>query len=275
MTTSLPPVVHTLAAGPRTDLQILALQGSTIEHRGDHLVIRSPQNPDFHWGNYLHITSGDVDDAARWISLFDKAFPHAAHRAFGLPALPARDAWAAYGMEVSTDDVLATRRLPEQRPLPAGYAVRQLTTSAGWEAQVAAELADNARSGEFDQHEHERFVRAQMASRRALSESGRAAFFGAFAGGGELAADLGIVDLGGTARYQSVGTREAFRQQGLAGHLLGVAARWAHERGAREWVIVTGSTNPAGRLYRSVGFDLDVQIVAAYRKPPIAPGPSA
>lgn len=274
MTTSLPQVVRTLAAGPRTDLQILALQGSTIEDRGDHLVIRSPQNPDFHWGNYLRVTSGDVDDAARWISLFEKDFPAAAHRAFGLPRLPAGDAWAAYGTEVSTDDVLATRRLPEQRPLAAGYAVRQLTTVADWEAQVAAELADNARSGEFDQHEHERFVRAQMVSRRALSEAGRAAFFGAFAGG-ELAADLGIVDLDGTARYQSVGTREAFRRQGLAGHLLGVAARWAHERGAREWVIVTGSTNPAGRLYRSVGFDLDVRIVDAYRKPLIAAGPSA
>ena len=39
--------------GYRTDLALLRLGGSTIEDRGDHLVVRSPYNPTFYWGNFL------------------------------------------------------------------------------------------------------------------------------------------------------------------------------------------------------------------------------
>ncbi len=80
-------------------------------------------------------------------------------------------------------------------------------------------------------------------------------------------ADLGIVRCGTTARYQSVSTDEAHRRHGLAAHLLGVAARWSAEQGCDRWVIITESTNPAGRVYRSVGFEPDVGNAQAYRKP--------
>jgi len=259
-------MLSALAAGPRTDLEILLLQGSRIEVGADHLVVRSPHNPDFHWGNYVHVTTGDPDDAGRWLEVFARAFPQAGHVALGLPRRPHPEAYAAHGLEVGTDDVLTTTELPEQRPLAEGYAVRALLPD-DW-AQVRRAAADeNARTGDYDPREHDAFTVAQIASRRRLAAAGSAAFFGAFTDDGLLAADLGIVALGRRARYQSVGTVAEHRRRGLAGHLLGVAARWAAERGAREWVIVTESTNDAGRLYRSVGFRDDVQVVAAYRKP--------
>ena len=52
---------------------------------------------------------------------------------------------------------------------------------------------------------------------------------------------------------------------GLASHLLGVAARWAADHGCDHWVIVTEATNPAGRIYRSVGFEPGTASVQAYR----------
>ncbi len=108
-------------------------------------------------------------------------------------------------------------------------------------------------------------MRAQAT--RALSEQDLGASFGAFADG-ILVADLGIVRCGTTARYQSVGTNEQHRRRGLASHLLGVAARWAADRGCDQWVIVTEATNPAGRAYRSLGFEPDTGNAQAYRKPP-------
>jgi hypothetical protein len=39
--------------GYRTDLHILALEGSVIDDRGDHLVVRGPRNPAYWWGNSL------------------------------------------------------------------------------------------------------------------------------------------------------------------------------------------------------------------------------
>ena len=102
--------------------------------------------------------------------------------------------------------------------------------------------------------------------RRRLSEQDLGAFFGAFADG-FLASSLGIVVCGETARYQSVGTDAGHRRRGLAGHLLGVAAAWSAEKGCNRWVIVTDPENPAGRLYRSLGFGPDLSNARAYRPP--------
>jgi GNAT superfamily N-acetyltransferase len=97
-----------------------------------------------------------------------------------------------------------------------------------------------------------------------LSDRDVAAFLGAFADG-VLVASLGIVRCGTTARYQGVGTDAPHRRRGLASHLLGVAARWAADHGCDRWVIVTEATNPAGRVYRSVGFEPGTATIQAYR----------
>ena len=39
--------------GYRTDLMIRALEGSQLADRGDYLVVRTPQNPSYWWGNFL------------------------------------------------------------------------------------------------------------------------------------------------------------------------------------------------------------------------------
>lgn len=143
--------------------------------------------------------------------------------------------------------------------------MRQLA-GADWEQTVARELAENQRTGEYEATGHEAFVRAQVRSRTELCDSGRAAFFGAF-DNDELVADLGIVQCGQTARYQAVSTDAAHRGRGLASHLLGVAATWSAQRGCDRWVIITESTNPAGRVYRRAGFVPGETNAQAYRRP--------
>ena len=128
-------------------------------------------------------------------------------------------------------------------------------------------LAENERTGEHEPESYARFVSRQVQARRELSDREQGAFFGAFVGA-ELVADLGIVVCGSTARYQAVGTDQEHRRRGLAAHLLGVAARWSAEQGCTRWVIITEPTNPAGRVYRSVGFETDVPNAQAFRKPP-------
>ena len=66
--------VHSL--GFRTDLALLERAGSTIEDCGDHLVVRSPSNPTFYWGNFLlldHVPAADRVDA--WLDRFVAALP--------------------------------------------------------------------------------------------------------------------------------------------------------------------------------------------------------
>jgi GNAT superfamily N-acetyltransferase len=259
-----------MSLGWVTDLAILELTGSTIDDHGDHLVVRSPGNPDYHWGNCLLVTDpATVDDAARWLGAFRSNFPDAGWVAIGLPDFPRNaSAWTALGIELELVDVLSTTRTPRISPAPVGYTVRQIL-GADWELVIGRELAENARSGDYDVTTHERFARATAAARDDLSTRGLAAFFGAFFGA-ELVADLGVVRCGSTARFQAVSTEPAHRRRGLASHLLGVAAGWAAAEGCDTWVIVTESTNDAGRVYRAAGFTPDDAVASAYRPPALS-----
>ena len=256
-----------LPPGWATDLAVLELTGSTVEDHEDHLVIRTPGNPGYHWGNCLFVTDDrTVDDGRRWVETFRAAFPDATWIAIGLGRMPEdASAWETLGVELEQSDVLTTSTMPRQSPLADGYRVRRFA-GADWELSIDRAVAENEQTREEEPAGYERFVRRQADARRDLSGRDVAAFFGAF-DEGRLVAELGIVQCGSTARYQAVGTDDAHRRRGLASHLLGVAAAWAADHGCNRWVIVTEAVNPAGRVYRAAGFEPDVGNVEAYRSP--------
>lgn len=241
-----------LATG--TDLAVDMLRGTQVADAGDHLVVRTPDNPGYHWGNCLVVTGGDPDDAGHWLARFEEEFPDARHRAIALPRRPASGVWEARGVQVERVDALESARPPSPTGLPDGCTVARLTTDEQWTARESSEIAENALAGEHPEQLYVPFIADQIRGHRRLVADGRAAWFGVFGGGGELAASLGIVDLGGLARYQSVLTAAAHRRRGLARHLLAVAARWAAGRGATRLVIVAEAGSDADRLYRRAGF---------------------
>jgi GNAT superfamily N-acetyltransferase len=254
-----------LPLGWHTDLAVLRRTGSTIDERPDHLVVRTPDNPLYHWGNFVLVTDpGALGDAVRWLEVFETEFPDAAHRSIGLVADPPDDAaWAALDLTLERDDVLATDVCPEPTPVPQGYLVKEIADTVEWEQsnglRVAEFAPDDAREAQFERNTTEARIR--------MAQAGHTAWFGAFHGD-RLAAELGIVDCGdAVARYQAVVTAKEHRRRGLAGHLLGVAAAWAQERGARTWVIVAEADGDAGRLYRARGFAPSDHGVRAGRKP--------
>ena len=241
-----------LPLGWHTDLAVLRLEGSAIEDRADHLVVRTPANPLYWWGNFVLVTDpAGVDRPEHWLGAFEAEFPDAGHRAIGLVAAPEDpDAWRGLDLEFEHDDVLAIDTCPSQTPVPDGYLVRQLTDAIEWEQSTGLRIAEFAP----DDPREAAHERNRTESRITTSGQGRVAWFGAFHGD-QLAAELGIVDCGeGVARYQSVVTAAEHRRRGLAGHLLGVAAAWAQDRGARTWVIVADDGSDAARLYRARGF---------------------
>ncbi len=265
-------LVRGLSAGWATDLAVWQLSGSQIEDRGDHLVVRTASNPDYHWGNCLVVLDPEsVHDGDRWASVFAAEFPWADWLAVGLSRLPKEvTSWRQLGAMVEVDEVLTTTTTPAHAPLPVGYHVRRLA-GTDWEAHVRKEILGNTRSGQEEPGSFERFIRARVDERRALSDRNEAAFFGAFADTLDdeaLVADLGIVVCGLVARYQSVATDSAHRGRGLASHLLRVAAAWSATRGCTSWVIITESTNAAGRVYRRAGFQPTASNAQAYRPPP-------
>jgi GNAT superfamily N-acetyltransferase len=254
-----------ITSGWETDLAILSHGGSSIEEFEDHIVVRSPQNPDYHWGNFILVSNvSHVDDGERWLNTFTDAFPEATWTAIGLPQFPdSLDAWTDLGLELERMEVLKAHQPPSIPDISSNYTSR-IFGDGDWDLLLARELSENKKSGEHDPESFKRYISNAIKGYEELSRKGLAAWFGAFHGS-ELVADLGIVVCGEMARYQSVQTDESHRRNGLATHLLGIAADWAQEKGCTSWVIVTESTNGAGRVYRRAGFKPDLETVTAYR----------
>ena len=256
--------------GWATDLAILEHTGSVVEDHGDHLVARSPHHPDFHWGNFVLVTDEDtVDDAGRWVGAFHEAFPDADWVAIGLPRMPVADG----RLGRAGAGPRARRRADDTRPCPAGRRPPTGTrcgasTAPDWEQDLARALADNVRSDEHDPT----VVRAVRAG-AAAHPTGPLPTWTSGPGSARSRTACSWPTSGSSgaarvARYQDVTTDEPHRRRGLASHLLGVAAQWAADGGCEQWVIVTEATNPAGRVYRSLGFAPDTGMVQAYRTPP-------
>jgi ribosomal protein S18 acetylase RimI-like enzyme len=240
------------------------LEGSTILDKGDYLIVSSPGNPDFWWGNFLLMPeSGLRDDASTWLSRFREAFPGAVHVALGVDGTkgytgqPAGYTAAGLSLERSTVLTATSLRAPPHPNAAARY--RPLDGDADWQQSAELRLACG---GVSEAAGGEAFDRRRVQEARRVAETGHGATFGAFLDG-RLAAQLGLYSDGsGTARYQNVETHPELRRQGLAGSLVYHAGRYGLTTlGARILVIVADPGYFAIRIYRSAGFaDLETQL---------------
>lgn len=261
----------TIPLGWRTDLAVLRLGDSTVTEHGDHLVVRTPTAPTYHWGNFVFVTDPSaVDDAERWLARFEEALPALRHRAVGLVSEPTdMSGWRSAGLGLELSDVLVRSEPVAAVPLPNDYTVRALETADDWERSTRLRIDSDQDDPQFE---------ADVTSgRRGMVEAGHTRWFGAFEGL-ELVAELGIVDCGVSpdghlARYQSVLTAPDHRRRGLTSHLLGVASRWAGRRGCDQWVIVADDGTDANRLYRAHGFEPTARSAQVYR-PAVVEEPS-
>jgi GNAT superfamily N-acetyltransferase len=255
--------------GLATDL--LALAGTAeIERRPDHLVVRTPDQPDYWTGNMILSLGPPLPPEAE-AARFRAAFPEARHLTviWDDPALdpePLRLPWAALGTRIDVEDVLLRDGPPPPRSVPEGYEIRELDPASDrdWTEAVRVALALGLEEG-YQPGSHLPFLRRRFAGRRARVAAGRLRWWGAFRGT-DLAAQMGLVEgeVEGRrlARFQDVDTHPDHRRRGLCSALL------AHVGGAARapaLVILADAESEAGRLYRRAGFVLTERLVSAQR----------
>lgn len=260
--------------GYRTDLAILALEGSQVTDRGDHLVIRTPGNPDYWWGNFLLLRDLKPGSGGGWMARFAAEFPDAQHTALGLdePDVRAVDPGELAGMTMERNAVMTATSV-HPPPHPNTEAVfRTLEGDADW--QQSLELAATLYAGEPGGDV--KFLTAQLAAKRALTEGGHGAWSGAFLDG-TLVAQLGLITVDSRlARYQNVETHPAARRRGLAGTLVWHVGATALTGGTRTLVMVAEPDDAAIRIYHSVGFTVtEPQLSFIHRPASATPSPSS
>jgi ribosomal protein S18 acetylase RimI-like enzyme len=263
--------VDVRSLGYRTDLALLQLGGTEIEDRGDHLVIRSPHNPTFWWGNFMLLPEVPVAaDTDRWLARFAGTFPGTEHIALGFDGVDGRVeslvAFADRGLRCEASTVMCATAVREP-PRPNREATyRQLTSGADWAQSVELRVACK------DEHEEAgylTFATRKVATVRRMVDAGRGAWFGAFSDGA-LVSQLGLFRASpGLARFQSVETHPDARGRGLAGSLVHHASRYGFEElGAETLVMVADPDYAAVRVYRSVGF-IDGEAQLQVERPPV------
>lgn len=262
-----------------TDLMVRS-DVSELVSKGHYTILRTPQEPDFWFGNaiLLHLPpkSETADDL---IALSRAAFPNAAHVCLqwdvpdmSLPQEIVADL-TLQGFDVDVSDTLVLNE-PLARPaLPDGLRVAALATENDWAQSLALGMEIAVEDG-YDPVLHRPYLAQSVEGQRRRIRDGRGAWFGVFAGD-LLVAQMGVFHDGKLIRYQQVETRATHRRGGICAALLGHAGAWAMGRAPdAKVVIVADADGPAGRIYRRSGFALVEKLTSAVNGA-YAPGFSA
>jgi ribosomal protein S18 acetylase RimI-like enzyme len=243
--------------GFRTDLRLLEMTGSVIEDRGTHLVVRTPANPTYFWGNFLLLRQLPVPGGEREVvGAFHTEFPLAEHVAVGVDGTEdLTEQLATFveaGLEVDCGIVLTTATLQPPRPVADDVVVRPLESDDDWEgrARLSHHLWSNT-----DETSFMTYARRKNEQERGLVVRGLGRRYGAFVGD-ELVSTAGIfVTHAGIARFQSVETHPDHRRRGLAAAVVHAAGEHALATyGIEVLVIAADADGDAIRIYRRLGF---------------------
>ncbi len=253
----------------RTDLAMLEHSGSTVDDRGTHLVVRTPDNPTYWWGNFLLLSSppADIDGARGWLTTFEAEFPQARHRTFGVDGHDGdRDDLAPFaklGLDLDVSTVMTATAVHEPPRPDTAATYRCLDSEDDWAQQIELDLA-----GEDPGTHSLEFVTARARAGRRLTDAGYGAWWGAFEDG-RLLASMGLFTASpGLARFQNVKTHPEARGRGLAGTLVHRVSRYGFDDlGTDTLVMVADPDYLAIRIYRSVGFADTERQLQAERKP--------
>lgn len=254
-----------LRPGWRSEFMLHA-HGGRVERRADCLVVRTPDNPHFYWGNFLLLPRAPRDDELlHWLSRFDAEItqpqPASQHLAFGINAPPRGEAlpsWREAGFEVIATAVLE-QRPGELRPPPRAprgrTEVRPLNLAHELQAVVALQCAD---AQGYEPVAHAAFRYTQMQRYAAMATLGQAQWFGVYCEG-VLAADCGLMRdatvPGANGRFQHVTTHPDWRRRGLCSALVHEVTRFAFARWQLARVLMCADPDDVAiGIYESLGY---------------------
>jgi ribosomal protein S18 acetylase RimI-like enzyme len=266
-----------------TDVDVLPLD-RVVQRVDDHLVVRSPGNPEHYWGNMLIFDEPPrAGDRERWSAAFAAAFadqPRVRHRTFAWDGTDgalgsAREEFVASGYELEETVALvaAAEEVHAHARANRVVRIRALDPAPGADTALWAqviELQMAASDERFAEDVHRAFLHARARELRTLFLDGRGAWYVALGSdhGGEVLGSCGVVLTGARGRFQAVDTAQAHRRRGICSRLVVEAAQIS---GAQRLVICADPEYHALGLYESLGFSRAERVAGVCLQPPRAP----
>lgn len=253
--------------------------GAELGERDDCIVLRTPANPTYYWGNCLIPPAAPRDeDLAHWLARFEVEIAgqqaESTHCAFGVNAatldheLPA---WRAAAIDEFDETAVLTLEAPCLAPQFAVRDTPDLELRAldlPREIDLAVEAQVASRDESHEEAGYRVFRRRAMERIAAMQAAGSADWFGAVVEG-VLAADCGLVHDGRLGRFQYVETQPGWRRRGLCRALVHHVCRHAFGTlGLQRLVMCADPHDVAIGIYRSVGFIEVERHWCLQRRPP-------
>lgn len=252
--------------GLSTDLQLLALRGRIVD-RGDYLVISTPDDPGYYYGNLLVLPAPpQIGEVAFWTRRFADEVgkePDTQHVTLMWDGttgdVGAREELETAGFTIQVVQTMTARVREIAAALIEDIAIRPLSPD-----DVLATADLGFAIGDRHDDAYRRFLDRRTEWQRSLVAAGSAQFWGAY-DADVLVGSLGLVSLGDVARYQDVQTAATHRKRGIASALLAAAARSS----ACETVVIEVLPGAdAERVYQRAGFEVIELTASACRYPP-------
>jgi ribosomal protein S18 acetylase RimI-like enzyme len=249
-----------LSAGWRAHCVASAADDAQFTPREDALVLCTPTNPGYYWGNCLLLPHAPRDqDLAHWCARFKAELPEAQHVAIGfdVPTLAEPlPTWQAAGFEIEDCTVLELA--------PADLAAPTDTRSAGRvtmrslrlpdEAEAVVDLQVTCDERDHDSSGYRRYRSRAMAAVAGWQARGVGDWFAAWVDG-TMVANCGLVHDGQIGSVQHVETHPHWRRQGLCRALVQSACRHGFERWGLQRIVVSADPGDVAiRIYRAMGF---------------------
>ncbi|XUW90609.1 GNAT family N-acetyltransferase [Burkholderia sp. M6-3] len=243
--------------GLATDL-LLHTEIGVVESRGDYIVVRTPDAPEYFFGNMLVLQQrpsvSDLKSLEHDFGHLIGTPPLIAHRTFAWPesadSVVSLDAFVERGYDATVCRVLVARP-DEIHPVATNsfVKVRAFAMQKEWDDWSRMQLADMQDPTCITS---QRYVAHQQRAYRSLIERGMGNWWGAFIGD-EQVGSLGLFFLDGIGRFQTVITAAQHRNRNVCKTLMTEVISLAAARSDR-LVIVADETYHAGAIYEAMGF---------------------
>ena len=247
----------------KTDFFFLK-EGGIVEEFEDYILIKTPNNPTFYFGNYLLLKNAPKSDQrADLEKLFDEIITVKETRHYNFCWTdPSKEDYsdfinAGYEYQVCLslvaykDDLIVPKRLNEE------IEIRAFDGESDWQKWLELEIEEREPSS--TEEGFTVYIEKKKTKYLKMCEKGKGNFYGAFING-ELAASAGLFFEDGVGRFQMVVTRTKHRRKGICTTLIYTMMKKYFQK-LDYLVIVAVEGYHALDIYKNLGFkEKDYQV---------------
>lgn len=242
----------------QTDLFFHRFTGIVLEY-DDYIVVKTPSNPTFFWGNLLYFKNPPtVDSLETWKEKFKEQFKsmNVEHMTFAWDSITGENgssfSFINDGFNLEKSVVMVAEKIVTPSKFNSDLIIRSIEKESEWQMVIDNQV--RCRADHFDEAPYRKFAVRKMADYRLMIKQNKGEWFGAFLGE-QLVGDLGVFAENGLGRFQTVGTHPDFRRKGVCSTLIHQSCLYALEKmNVTRLVIVADPAYHAAKIYESVGF---------------------